>query len=88
MTLDELKTDIAGLVEENADLRKENARLLAKLTALQSRAAPGKGAVVESPDTGRQYPVRWASGELLTLGDSAGVCSWPHLAAMGWKVVG
>lgn len=87
MTLDELKTEIAGLVEENADLRKCNEQLLAKLTALQSRSAPGVGAVIEAPASGSRYAVRWASGDMLTFGESATVSAWPHMTAMGWKVV-
>ena len=88
MTPKEMKTEIAGLAEENADLRKVNEQLLAKLTAVQSRAAPGVGAVIEPPSSDSRYTVRWSRDDLLTLDVSATVFAWPVLAAAGWKVVG
>ena len=87
MTPEELKTEIAGLTEEIRELEQVNATLLAKLTALQSRSAPGVGAVIEAPASGSRYAVRWASGDMLTFGESATVSAWPHMTAMGWKVV-
>ena len=87
MTPEQLQTEIAGLTEEIRELEQVNATLLAKLTALQSRAAPGVGAVIESPANGGRYQVRWAAGDLLTYGESPIVVAWPHLAANGWKVV-
>lgn len=88
MTLEELQTELAGLTEEIRELEAVNAQLLAKLTALQSRAAPGVGAVIEAPNSGSRYTVRWASGDLLTVGESPLVQAWPHMVANGWRVVG
>ena len=87
MTPEQLQTEIAGLTEEIRELEKVNATLLAKLTALQSRSAPGVGAVIEDPYKDR-FQVQWSSGDLLTVGASALVQAWPFLVANGWKVVG
>ena len=88
MTIEELKTEIAGLTEEIRELEQVNATLLAKLTALQSRAAPGVGAVIEDPLCRDRYQVQWTSGDLLTFGNMATVSAWPHMVQQGWKVVG
>ena len=50
--------------------------------------APPIGAVIENVDTGKRYTVQWASGDLLTFGESAMVAAWPNLVQHGWKVVG
>ena len=87
MTPEQLQTEIAGLTEEIRELEHVNATLLAQLTALKSRAAPGVGAVIEEPADQFRYQVRWAAGDLLTYGELPFVVAWPHMVAKGWKVV-
>ena len=55
--------------------------------AEEARQTPSVGAVIEAPASGSKYTVQWASGDLLTIGESTMVHAWPHMVVNGWKVV-